>query len=236
VRPVRKGASFFSSQSFSNSLRTSIHGYLPDRVGFRAFAEHCRSEFSESGTFEPLEIADSRRLEHPMRLQRYECIILRTSRLGEHRDSCGSPATVPQAPSCPVRPTSAWRLESKVRMKPLPLPLLELSAPCPPLCEQRQRLAKLETKCDGPDPHLSTTHAESAQTATVPTGPGADDQIPSPSGSRMRRSLLDLCSNRIASGSTPHVWKPAFSYRCCAATADSLTLRCRDVTPSRVRA
>jgi hypothetical protein len=35
-----------------------------------------------------------------------------------------------------------------MRMKPLPLPLLELSAPCPPLCEQRQRLAKLVARCN----------------------------------------------------------------------------------------
>jgi hypothetical protein len=48
------------------------------------------------------------------------------------------------------------------------------SPPSLPLGKQRQRLAKLAPRispqCDGADPHLSTTHIESAQTAMVTTG------------------------------------------------------------------
>jgi hypothetical protein len=56
-------------------------------------------------------------------------------------------------------------------------------------------------------------------------------QTPTPSETRMWRSLADLASNRIASGSIPHVSKPALSYKCFAAAADSLTLRCTEAAP-----
>jgi hypothetical protein len=40
-------------------------------------------------------------------------------------------------------------------MKTLPSPLLRLSAGCP-LCEQRQRLENLASKCDGSPPAMTT--------------------------------------------------------------------------------
>ena len=40
--------------------------------------------------------------------------------------------------------------------------------------------------------------------------------MPTPSESRMWRSLTGLPSNRTASGSTPRVSKPALSYKCLA--------------------
>jgi hypothetical protein len=63
-------------------------------------------------------------------------------------------------------PASAWKSEVPMGFS-LAAPKTEHSFR---LCEQRERLAKLAVKCDSADPHLSTTHTESAQTPMVTTG------------------------------------------------------------------
>jgi hypothetical protein len=70
---------------------------------------------------------------------------LHTSRPGEHRESCGSPAKVPQ--SATLSACAYFRLKSKVPTRLYPhrsaAPETEHSFP---LCEQRQRLAKLPSE------------------------------------------------------------------------------------------